>query len=102
MIQDFRDLELRQDKGGVFENFIISELEKSRKLANAKVNIYFYREYGGKEIDLVVEDYKKNYTAAEIKLDKGAMKNIFPLPATSEIINMQNYFEKISKILAGK
>ena len=28
LIKDFRDLELRQDKSGVFENFIILELEK--------------------------------------------------------------------------
>src|SRR3989339_573774 len=49
LIQDFRDLELRQDKGGVFENFIISELEKTRKLQNSKINTYFYREYGGKK-----------------------------------------------------
>src|SRR3990167_3631629 len=61
LIQDFRDLELRQDKGGVFENFIIVELEKMRRLTNAKINLYFYREYGGKEVDLIVEDYKKNY-----------------------------------------
>ena len=59
LIKDFRDLDIRQDKGGVFENFIISEFEKICKLQNAKVNMYFYREYGGKEIDMVIEDYKK-------------------------------------------
>ena len=51
LIQDFRDLDLRPDKGGVFENFIILELEKWRRLTNAKVNIYFYREYGGRYCD---------------------------------------------------
>ena len=29
--KDFRNLELRPDKGGVFENFIVSEIEKKRK-----------------------------------------------------------------------
>ncbi len=99
LIQDFRDLELRQDKGGVFENFIISELEKRRKLTNAKVNMYFYREYGGKEIDLVIEDYKKKYTTVEIKSNKGTANKIFPLPNTSITITAQNYFDKIIGII---
>ena len=99
LIQDFRDLELRQDRGGVFENFIILELEKMRQLTNAKVNFYFYREYGGKEIDLIVEDYKKNYITVEIKSKKGKAQEIFPLKNTSEVITTQNYFEKITSIL---
>lgn len=99
LVADFRDLALRPDKGGVFENFIISEIEKWCKVANIKVNLYFYREYGGKEIDVVIEDYKKNYTILEIKVGQGKPKDIFPLPHTSETINMQNYFEKISKVL---
>ncbi|MDP4010898.1 MAG: ATP-binding protein [Candidatus Roizmanbacteria bacterium] len=102
LIQDFRDLELRQDRGGVFENFIILELEKMRQLTNAKVNFYFYREYGGKEIDLIVEDYKKNYITVEIKSKKGKAHEIFPLKNTSEVITTQNYFEKIVSILGGK
>lgn len=102
LIQDFRDLELRQDKGGVFENFIISELEKMRKLFNSKVNMYFYREYGGKEVDIVLEDYKKNYTTLEVKVDKGRAKDIFPIANISETLNTQNYFEGIIKVLENK
>ncbi|OGD57958.1 hypothetical protein A3J22_05700 [Candidatus Beckwithbacteria bacterium RIFCSPLOWO2_02_FULL_49_12] len=102
LIQDFRDLDIRQDKGGVFENFIISELEKKRKLQNAKVNMYFYREYGGKEVDVIVEDYKKNYITIEIKLKSGVSKKIFPLPNTPEIVTSQNYLEKITDVLRGK
>lgn len=102
LIQDFRNLDLRQDKGGVFENFIILELEKLRKLSNAKVNLYFYREYGGKEVDVIVEDYKKNYSTLEIKMTKGEARTIFPYPNTSETITMENYFEKIAKVLEKK
>lgn len=102
LIQDFRDLEFRQDKGGVFENFIISELEKMRRLFNSQVNMYFYREYGGKEVDIVMEDYKKNYTTIEVKVDKGQVKDIFPLPNISEMLNTQNYFEGIVKALGNK
>jgi hypothetical protein len=102
LIQDFRDLELRQDKGSVFENFIVSELEKSRRLSNAKVNFYFYREYGGKEIDLVIEDYKKSYTTVEIKSNNGKAQKIFPLKNISEVITPQNYFEKMISVLKDK
>lgn len=102
LIQDFRDLDLRQDKGGVFENFIILELEKMRKLTNAKVNFYFYREYGGKEVDLVIEDYKKNYITVEIKSKKGNAQKIFPIKNKSVIINSENYFEKIKSIIKDK
>lgn len=99
LIQDFRDLELRQDKGGVFENLIIIELEKLRKLYSAKVNMYFYREYGGKEVDLVLEDYKKNYQCLEIKIKKERVgKDIFPLPHTFKSINNLNYFDIINKL----
>lgn len=99
LVQDFRDLSLRPDKGGVFENFIVSEIEKKKKISNIKVNLYFYREYGGKEVDLVIEDYKKNYTTLEVKVEQGRIKDIFPLPGKSEMVNMENYFEKILKIL---
>jgi len=98
LVKDFRDLELRPDKGGVFENFIVSEIEKQRKNSGEKLSMYFYREYGGKEVDLILEDYKKNYTAIEIKTIKGDVKKIFPIPHTQETVNTQNYFDKITAI----
>ena len=101
LIQDFRDLELRQDRGGLFENFIILELEKMRRLTSAKVNCYFYREYGGKEVDLIIEDYKKNYTTVEIKTRRGKTQEIFPLKNTAQMITLENYFEKITTILGS-
>ncbi len=99
LIQDFRDLELRQDKGGVFENLIISELEKERKIQDAKLNFYFYREYGGKEIDLVVENYKKQYQAVEIKSKDGKTQEIFPLPHTTSVITTLNYLKEINNLI---
>ena len=98
LVQDFRPLQLRPDKGGVFENFIISEIEKQRKIYNLKINLYFYREYGGKEIDLVIEDYKKTYTCLEIKVGLESAKKIFPLPHTLATINAKNYFKKINEL----
>lgn len=99
LVKDFRPLDLRPDKGSVFENFIISEMEKRRKNLNLKYSMYFYREYGGKEVDLVLEDYKKNYITVEVKTTKASAKDIFPLPNTLKVINTQNYFKKISESL---
>ncbi len=102
LVKDFRETKLRPDQGGLFENFIILEIEKQRRNTNAQRNLYFYREYGGKEVDVVIEDYKKNYTVLEIKVDTGSVKKVFPLPAIYGTVNMQDYFEKIFKLFGSK
>lgn len=103
LIKDFRETTLRPDSGGLFENFIVSEVEKQRKNSGVKCTIYFYREYGGKEADLVIEDYKKNYNVFEIKLNKQkGIKDIFPLPHSFNLIDRYNYFEKINKLMDFK
>jgi hypothetical protein len=94
-------MDLRPDKGGVFENFIISETTKRLKNLNINQCMYFYREYGGQEADLVLEDYYKNYKTVEMKLIKrGRVKDVFPLPHKFTTIDSKNYFEKISEILS--
>jgi len=99
LVKDFRDISLRPDKGGLFENFIIIELEKQRKINMIHQTMYFYREYGGKEIDIILEDYKKNYICLELKLDKkSGHKDIFPLTHKFITINIHNYFEAISSL----
>jgi len=95
LVKDFRDLKLRPDKGGVFENFIVSEFEKKRRNNQIKQTMYFYREYGGQEVDLILESYKKEYDCIEIKVNKEVGKDIFPLPHTFTTINTKNYFNKI-------
>lgn len=100
LVKDFREISLRPDRGGLFENFIISEVEKRRQNTRAKLNTYFYREYGGKEVDLVLEDYHKNYTCVEMKVrQKRGYKNLFPLPCKLVLIEAKDYFEKIQQIL---
>jgi len=98
LIRDFRESNLRQDNGGVFENLIVAELNKKRLLKNARYNLYFYREYGGREIDLIIEDYKKNYTTFEIKANECRVKNIFPLPSRKITINRKNYYDELMKL----
>lgn len=99
LVKDFRSLELRPDSGGLFENFIISEIEKRKKILNLKQTVYFYREYGGKEVDIVIEDYRKQYTCIEVKLGKEQVQKIFPLPHKLETITSHDYFMKIAGIV---
>lgn len=99
LIKDFRETKLRQDSGGVFENLIILEIEKHKANTGAKRNLYFYREYGGKEVDLVIEDYFKNYNCVEMKVQGGGgNRDIFPLAHTFTTIDGNNYFEKIKAL----
>ncbi|MBI3385231.1 ATP-binding protein [Candidatus Gottesmanbacteria bacterium] len=100
LVKDFRELNLRPDKGGVFENFIISEIEKQRMIYRIHKTMYFYREYGGQEVDLVMEDYKKQYQTLEIKVnERKGNKDIFPLSHTFTTVNNKNYFEKIKEVV---
>jgi len=101
LIKDFRELELRQDKGAVFENYIITEIEKIKKFVDYNFSTYFYREYHGKEVDLVIEDYQKQYKVFEIKLKKDMedISKVFPLEHKLDVINTNNYFEKLKGLL---
>jgi predicted AAA+ superfamily ATPase len=102
LVKDFRELDLRPDKGGVFENFIVSELEKKRRNNKAQTSMYFYREYSGQEVDVVLEDYQKIYTCLEVKTSsKGRSKDIFPLEHSFEIVNTANYFKSIDNLFTG-
>jgi predicted AAA+ superfamily ATPase len=101
LVKDFRETNLRPDKGGVFENLILIELEKQRRNTGALRNFYFYREYGGKEVDLVIEDYYKKYHTVEMKVQaKGNVKDIFPLEHKFSVIDKTNYFNEIQKIIS--
>lgn len=95
LVKDFREVELRSDSGNLWENLILIEYEKIRKINNLLLSYYFYREYGGKEVDLVIEDYKKKYTCIEIKSSKGKINKIFPLPHKSKIITKENFINEL-------
>lgn len=62
MIRNFNPLNLRFDKGVMFENFCF--IERLKMLTNKRqyANFYFWRTYDQKEIDLVEERGGKLYT----------------------------------------
>jgi predicted AAA+ superfamily ATPase len=98
LAKDFRPTALRPDKGAVFENFVISEIEKRIRNHRLLFSKYFYREYHGREVDLILEDYMKEYFAFEIKVQEETAKPVFPLEHSLTVINKANYRQKISGI----
>lgn len=55
LINDFRPLDFRNDKGALWENFLISERLKSNHYALRRVNSYFWRTHQKSEIDYIEE-----------------------------------------------
>lgn len=55
IINNFNSLELRTDKGALWENFLISERMKYLSYHRIATNVYFWRTTTGKEIDWLEE-----------------------------------------------
>lgn len=55
LIQNFNPLNIRNDVGSLWENFCVSERQKSNNEAGRLVNTYFWRTYDQKEVDYVEE-----------------------------------------------
>ncbi len=94
LINNFEPLDVRPDKGALFENYIVSELKKKAQTKETWENFYFWRAYDGEEIDLLIEkdgklqgfECKWKYKDEVIKKSPEA-----PLPYCS-VISSENYF----------
>lgn len=99
VISNFNDLNLRDDVGKLWENFLISERKKFQEYTNLYANNFFWRTYDQKEIDWVEEREGKIF-GFELKWrDKKpkAPKNwldTYP-EASWEIVNKENYLDFI-------
>lgn len=56
VIGNFNDLELRQDKGALWENFLIAERIKQNNYQKRNAHIYFWRTRQQQEIDFIEEE----------------------------------------------
>jgi uncharacterized protein len=75
VIGNFNTLDLRQDKGALWENFLISERMKKNNYENKLTKPYFWRTTQQQEIDYV-EDNGGNITGYEIKWNEKAKVKI--------------------------
>jgi uncharacterized protein len=100
IIGDFKNFETRQDKGALFENFIISELYKKFSYEEKPFKMYFWRTADQQEIDLIIEQENVLHTfeikwspKAKVHLTKTFSK-LYP-NHTFSVIHSENYMDYI-------
>lgn len=95
VINNFNPINLRNDIGMIWENFLIMERIKKQHYTNIFANNYFWRTYTQKEIDFV-EERDGNLYGYEIKWNEKKKKIAQEFidtyeNATIEIINKNNF-----------
>ena len=98
LINRFGELELREDRGALWENFMIAERIKKRLNTNERANFYFWRTNVGQEIDLI-EEKEGNLFAFEFKW-ASKEKMMFPKTFTKnypqaqlQLISKENFID---------
>lgn len=95
---NFSKLEVRSDKGALFENLMISERLKRNASYKIRTNKYFWRTRNDSEVDYIEEkdgkfnayDFKANYKFPKTSELFNSMYN-----ADGKVINFENYREFI-------
>jgi len=100
LIQNFNTLDVRDDKGGLWENFCVVERMKANHNRRRFVNTYFWRTYDQKEIDYLEEEGGR-LRAFEFKF---SLKTKTKIPSEFlstysqsefKVIHQENYWEFI-------
>lgn len=100
LINDFRPLSLRNDKGELWENYLITERLKYLKYNKVLAETYFWRTYDQQEIDWIehengqIRAYEFKWKESKVKIPK-AFSKTYP-EATFSIINQDNYLEFVT------
>lgn len=94
VIRNFNPVELRNDIGGLWENFCIVEMMKKYANQSQKVNTFFWRNYIGAEIDFIVEYgetlHAYEYTWGEAKKRAPSAFLEGYSNSTFEVVNREN------------
>ncbi|MDO9399210.1 MAG: ATP-binding protein [bacterium] len=99
LINNFNPLNLRDDIGALWENYLIAERLKKQEYLDIYSNNYFWRTYDQKEIDLIEErsgclfGYEIKWGNKKIKPPKDWLEAY--ANASFEIINQDNYLKFI-------
>lgn len=101
LIGDFNPINIRSDHGGLWENFLFIERLKLHKQKGIISKYYFWRSYGGAEVDYIekVSD-SQTLRAFEFKISgKAFIKTINSFKqeynSNVEVINKNNYLDFI-------
>ncbi|SOE21295.1 hypothetical protein SAMN06298216_1768 [Spirosomataceae bacterium TFI 002] len=101
LIQSFNSINLRQDIGALWENYIIAERVKKNAIERNWAKLYFWRNQSKQEIDLI-EEKSGQLSAIEIKWSTKSkvkfplsFRNQYPNAVLSKI-NPDNFYEALS------
>jgi len=100
IINDYRPINARQDKGELWENYIITERLKKLDHMEDTARSYFWRTYDQQEIDCIetkdgqIAAYEIKYGNKTARIPK-AFARAYP-EASYEVINKENYLEFIT------
>lgn len=104
LINQFNPLALRNDKGALWENFVMAERLKHIHYSEKYCNRYFWRTAAQQEIDYL-EETEGELSAFEFKYSKKKVKVKFPNsfisnynPIKTEIITPLNFVEFVSEV----
>lgn len=100
LINNFNTLQMRDDVGMLWENYVIIERIKKQEYSGLSANNYFWRTYDQREIDFIEERAGALY-GYEIKWKKTTRKPPKAwltgyTNAKYEVINRDNYFEFVT------
>lgn len=97
IISNFNQIVFRNDIGPLWENFLFMERMKKRHYTKTSANIFFWRTWGGQEIDLLEERegslfaYEFKYKESKVKTPK---KFLEAYPQSSfQIVNQDNFLD---------
>lgn len=99
IVSQFNGLNLRNDVGALWENFIFMELIKKSSITSSLDNYYFWRTHAGQEVDIIMESGGA-LTAIECKWSDDSAKappawrEAYP-DAAFKIIHKENYLDFI-------
>lgn len=96
IIGNFNQLDLRGDKGALWENFLVSERRKQNLYKNTFAKMYFWRTKQQQEVDFVEEKdgqltgYEFKWISNKAKLPKSFLE---AYQAASQVIDRKNFRE---------
>lgn len=96
LIDNLKPLNLRNDSGSLWENFVVAERRKQLHYDRKMVRSYFWRTYTGSEIDYV-EEGEDGLKGFEIKMSKDRIKPpklwMEEYRGEFHLINRKNYLD---------
>jgi predicted AAA+ superfamily ATPase len=101
LVGDFNPMEVRDDFGALWENFLIVERIKSFANRGESLQNYFWRTYGGAEVDYLekpptatdIQAYEIKHTQSTPSKGAGVFSRDYGVPVS--VVNRENYLDFI-------